>query len=144
MKRLQEVRHRFTFPAGRVLYRTVLGPGGLLTVLGKTADAGLQAVAELETDLPQDVQGFLDRAIEVARNLDRGIDEMIWSRQLGFLRTVEAVISSSRRIREQWAASQAAAPISDLPAGLAAIAAHLEEHWKELFTEADALGSPFQ
>ena len=69
---------------------------------------------------------------------------MIWSSQLGFLRTVEAVIGSNRRIRDQWAASQAAAPISDLPAGLAAIAAHLEEHWNELFTEADALGSPFQ
>ena len=143
IQRLKEVRHRFTFPAGRVLYRNLLGPGGLLTVLGETAGAGLRAVAELEADLPQDVQGFLDRIIDVARNSDRGIDEMIWSSQLGFLRTVEAVISSGRRIREQWAAAQAP-PVSGLPAGLAAIAGHLEEHWKELFTEADALGSPFQ
>ena len=144
IERLKEVRHRFTFPACCVLYRNLLAPGGLLTVLGETAGTGLRAVAELEADLPQDVQAFLDRIIDVARSSDRGIDEMIWSSQLGFLRTVEAVISSSRRIREQWAASRTAAPISGLPAGLATIAAHLEEHWKELFTEADALGSPFQ
>ena len=53
INRLKEVRHRFRFPAGRVMYRTLLGPGGLLTVLGETADAGLRAVAELEVDLPE-------------------------------------------------------------------------------------------
>jgi hypothetical protein len=141
---LEEVRHRFLFPAGRILYRALLGSGGLITLLKEAAEAGMRAVAELETELPHDVQAFLDRIIEVARISDKGIDEMIWSSQLGFLRTVEAIVSSARRIREQWAASCAAAPVSALPAGLAAIAVHLEEHWKELFTEADALGSPYQ
>lgn len=138
--RLEAIRSRFSFREGRPLYHELLAPQGLLTVIRAAAREGLPAVAGLKIDLPGDVQDYLDRLIHREKAVDVRIEGMIWSDQLGFLRTIESIVASCRRIREQLDTTQVVL-FDDLPPGQAAIAKHVEQHWEELFTEADSLGS---
>lgn len=92
--KIEQIRYRFAFPAGRVLYADLFSPGGLLTRVQTAAGTDLEAVAALHPSLPGDVRGYLDRIISQAAN----VDPMVWSSQLGWLRNVEEIISACRRI----------------------------------------------
>lgn len=138
--KIERVRVRFRFPAGQVLYQELFARDGLLTRVKAAASADLSAVVALRPDLPDDVLGYLDRVVKLA-DVD---DPMIWSSQLGWLRNIEDIVSTCRRVGAHALDQSDVRRINELPPGQAAIARHLAEHWDSLFSEADGLGSPWR
>jgi hypothetical protein len=138
--RIEQLRTRFLFPAGRVLYRELLAPEGLLTRVKAAAGTDLKAVAALGPSIPDDVRVYLDKFI----SLDHDAPAMVWSRQLGWLRSMEEIVSGVLRISPEALAQTGAGPVVELPAGQAAIATHLAANWDRLFSEADGLGAPWR
>jgi hypothetical protein len=138
--KIEQVRTRFLFPAGRVLYGRLFAPDGLLSHVKAAANTDLEAVAALGPSLPADVRVYLNRLISQASN----VEPMIWSKQPGWLRNIEEIVSTCRQIGPEALARSSVRPAADLPPGQAAIAKHLAADWDRLFSEADSLGPPWR
>ena len=140
VERLAQLRNRFTFPAGRVLYRELFSPHGLLTTVLAAAKTGADQVAALSPTLPGDVQRYLDRIIERVPDAPA----MVWSSQLGWLRTVEDVVGTCSRLAALIARRSNDGRAIILGTGQAVIARHMAGSWDQMFSEADGLGWPWR
>ena len=137
VEKLRLLRKRFSFDAGVAIHDGLFAKGGLMTIIGTAAAAGVPAFAGLHADLPYDLKSHMNGIVEAA-----GKKDMEWHKHVHFLRNVETIVRTARVLADR--ADRADSTPEDLPPVRAAadLGQYVAGQWERLFAEAGGAIAP--